>query len=65
MAASAGLCDACVHQRVIANTRGSTFSMCGRSRTQPEYPRYPPLPVRECAGFERRPEGSEAPEGPR
>jgi hypothetical protein len=49
----AGLCDRCAHQRLVPNTRGSVFSLCERSRTEPEsYPRYPPLPVRECAGFE-------------
>jgi hypothetical protein len=50
---SAGLCEDCAHQRLVRNTRGSTFSLCERSRTEPEsFPRYPPLPVRECAGFE-------------
>ena len=39
--------------------------MCDRSRTDTAYPRYPRLPVLECAGHEPRPEGTEAPEGPR
>lgn len=51
----AGLCDSCAHQRVVRNTRGSTFSLCLRSRDDPAYPRYPRLPVRECPGFERSP----------
>jgi hypothetical protein len=52
---NAGLCDTCVHQRVVKNTRGSTFSLCQRSKTEPEtYPRYPRLPVTECAGHEPR-----------
>jgi hypothetical protein len=51
----AGLCDTCKHQRVISNTRGSTFSMCERSKTEPHlYPKYPRLPVERCAGYERR-----------
>ncbi|HEX8075389.1 MAG TPA: hypothetical protein VF545_10460 [Thermoleophilaceae bacterium] len=50
----AGLCDSCVHQRVIRNTRGSEFSLCERSRAEPEYPRYPRLPVTACAGHEPR-----------
>ena len=50
----AGLCDACEHQKVIHNTRGSTFSMCLRSKTQPEYPKYPPVPVVRCPGYVRR-----------
>ena len=49
---AAGLCDSCAHQRVIRNTRGSEFSLCERSRTEPEFPRYPRLPVLECRGYE-------------
>jgi hypothetical protein len=52
---NAGLCDACVHQRVVKNTRGSTFSLCQRSKTEPErFPRYPRLPVTRCDGYEPR-----------
>ena len=49
---NAGLCDTCAHQKLIHNTRGSTFSMCLRHRTEPErFAKYPPLPVRECSGY--------------
>jgi hypothetical protein len=51
----AGLCDSCAHQRVVRNTRGSTFSLCERSREDTAYPRYPRLPVLECPGYERKP----------
>jgi hypothetical protein len=51
---NAGLCDSCRHQRVIRNTRGSSFSLCERSRTEPRYPRYPRLPVVACEGYEQR-----------
>jgi hypothetical protein len=51
-ATNAGLCDRCCHQQLVHNTRGSTFSLCRRSRTDPAYPRYPRLPVRECPGYE-------------
>ena len=51
----AGLCDSCRHQRLVPNTRGSTFSLCERSKTDPAYPRYPRLPVVECPGYEPRP----------
>ena len=50
----AGLCDRCRHQRIVRNTRGSHFSLCERSRVDPAFPRYPRLPVRQCAGFEPR-----------
>ncbi len=47
-----GLCDACLHQRLVPNTRGSVFSLCERSRQDPAYPRYPRIPVLSCPGFE-------------
>jgi hypothetical protein len=53
---TAGLCDTCTHQRIIRNTRGSSFSLCERSRTQPDYPRYPRLPIIACPGYEPRDE---------
>jgi hypothetical protein len=53
---NAGLCDSCRHQRLVRNTRGSVFSLCDRSRTDPDYPRYPRLPVVSCAGYDRRTE---------
>lgn len=48
----AGLCNACVHQQLVPNRRGSVFSLCRRSKTDPAFPRYPRIPVRECGGFE-------------
>jgi hypothetical protein len=51
---SAGLCDSCLHQQLVHNTRGSTFSLCRRSREDPAFPRYPRLPVLACPGYERR-----------
>jgi hypothetical protein len=51
----AGLCDGCVHQKLVHTTRGSTFSMCLRNRTEPDrFRKYPPLPVRACPGYEPR-----------
>ena len=50
----AGLCATCQHQQIVRNTRGSSFSLCRRSKTEPEYPRYPRLPVVECRGWEAR-----------
>jgi hypothetical protein len=54
---AAGLCDTCAHQRVVANSRGSGFSLCERSREDPAYPRYPRLPVTTCSGWERGGQG--------
>ena len=50
----AGLCDRCLHQQVVRNTRGSRFSLCRRSKSDPDYARYPPVPVLRCRGFEAR-----------
>jgi hypothetical protein len=51
----AGLCDTCAHQRIVRTTRGSVFSLCRRSKDEPErFPRYPRLPVTRCPGWERR-----------
>ena len=50
----AGLCDSCVHQQLVHTTRGSTFSLCARSKNEPEYPKYPRLPVLRCPGHEPR-----------
>jgi hypothetical protein len=49
----AGLCNVCRHQQVVRNTRGSVFSLCRRSKTEPErFPRYPRVPVVRCEGWE-------------
>jgi hypothetical protein len=49
-----GLCDSCIHQKLIRNTRGSVFSLCLRSRSDPAYRRYPRVPVLSCPGCEPR-----------
>ncbi|MGI8728697.1 MAG: hypothetical protein ACR2LK_01625 [Solirubrobacteraceae bacterium] len=54
MTPSAGLCESCRHQRVVSNTRGSSFSLCQRSREDERYPKYPRVPVLRCPGFEER-----------
>jgi len=52
-----GMCASCLHRREVRNTRGSSFSLCLRSRDDPSYPRYPRLPVLSCRGYERRSDG--------
>jgi hypothetical protein len=47
-----GLCATCAFSRVIQNRRGSRFWLCVRSETDPSYPKYPPLPVVACRGFQ-------------
>jgi hypothetical protein len=49
----AGLCADCRFMRRIKSDRGSTFYFCERSENDPRFPKYPRLPVLQCAGFER------------
>ena len=51
----AGLCTSCAHAQVVTSSRGSVFYLCRLSFTDPRFPRYPPLPVVECSGFEAEP----------
>lgn len=53
-----GLCDSCAHQQLVPNTRGSVFSLCLRSRSDPRFPRYPRTPVGACQGYEAIGSGS-------
>ncbi len=48
----AGLCGRCKHHRVVGNRKGSRFYLCERAKEDPEYARYPSLPVLECRGYE-------------
>jgi hypothetical protein len=47
-----GLCCRCVFAKKITSDRGSNFYLCRRSENDPRYPKYPPLPVLACPGFE-------------
>jgi hypothetical protein len=51
-AARAGLCATCRHTAVIVSDRGSRFYRCERSKIDPRFPRYPPLPVVSCIGYD-------------
>jgi hypothetical protein len=49
-----GLCDRCVHQRLVRSGRGSVFTLCRLAATDPRFPKYPRVPVLECDGYEER-----------
>jgi len=49
-----GLCSDCSFARQVRSDQGSTFLLCGRSKTDPRFPKYPRLPVLACDGYERR-----------
>ena len=38
--------------RQIESARGSTFYQCERWVSNPNFPKYPRLPVIECSGYE-------------
>ena len=50
-AAPAGLCVDCRHLRLLRSGR-SRFVRCMLAESDAAYPRYPVLPVLECAGHE-------------
>jgi hypothetical protein len=49
-----GLCADCAHARRIESRKGSVFYMCERWATEATYPKYPRLPVIQCAGYEKK-----------
>jgi hypothetical protein len=55
-----GLCDACAHQQRIGTTRGSTFSMCRIGLKDPDWPKYPRMPVLRCPRYSARGEAEPA-----
>jgi hypothetical protein len=57
----AGLCATCRHARAVASPRAS-YLRCGRSDLDPDYPRYPRLPVLHCVGYEAERERGDRPE---
>jgi hypothetical protein len=55
----AGLCTDCRHTQRIESARGSIFYLCKRSAADPEFPKYPRLPVVQCRGYEPEVEGNQ------
>lgn len=56
-----GLCATCVHARRVPHPRGGeAYWMCALSEVDPEFPRYPRLPVLACRGY--KPQSSQKPE---
>jgi len=52
LAAPPGLCATCRHLQLVGS-RQSVYVRCGLSDVDDRFPRYPPLPVHACAGWER------------
>jgi len=47
-----GLCADCRFMRRIESDRRSIFYLCERSATNASFPKYPRLPVLQCAGYD-------------
>jgi hypothetical protein len=47
----AGLCADCMHARRIESNRGSSFLLCELSKSDPQFVKYPRLPVLSCSGY--------------
>ena len=47
-----GLCFTCKYGQRVTSSRASAFWLCERSTFDPTYPKYPRLPVMQCAGYE-------------
>lgn len=60
---AAGLCGTCEHVQVVTSGKGSRFYLCLRSRTDPRFPRYPPIPVLACIGYTPPKQATEGHEG--
>ena len=45
-----GLCATCRHARGVRSDRGAPFLLCDLSFEDRRFPKYPRLPVLECAG---------------
>jgi len=50
-----GICADCIHARQITSDRASTFLQCQLSFTDPQFAKYPRLPVLSCSGCEKQP----------
>lgn len=54
LGADPGLCGTCRHPKLNQTRRGTVYLRCTRAEWDTSLPRYPPLPVTQCAGFEPR-----------
>jgi hypothetical protein len=51
MVLDAGLCETCLHMRLVRSAKGSVFRQCQLSFEDARFPKYPRLPVLECSGW--------------
>jgi hypothetical protein len=49
-----GLCADCRYAQRIESSKGSVFTLCTLSKSNPRFPKYPRLPVLACKGYRRQ-----------
>jgi len=47
-----GLCATCQYMEATETRRGGIFYRCLRAQTDASFRKYPPLPVRQCRGYQ-------------
>jgi hypothetical protein len=52
---SVGLCSNCQNVKVIHSGRGPIYYLCQLAATNPQFPKYPRLPVLKCSGYQATP----------
>jgi len=53
LGAEPGLCASCRHAKLNETRRDTAYLRCARAAWDDSLPRYPRLPVLECAGFQQ------------
>jgi hypothetical protein len=48
----AGLCEHCAFHSIVVSSRKELFHLCGKSKSDGAFPKYPRIPVVHCLGFE-------------
>ena len=48
----AGICGECIHAKIVTSSKGGIFYYCLLSERNPEFVKYPRLPVYQCPGFQ-------------
>ena len=49
-----GLCLHCRYATIVRSAHNAAYYLCERSKTDPDFAKYPRLPVLSCSGFEPR-----------
>lgn len=45
------ICSRCVERKIVRSGKGSVFLLCQVGVSNPNWPKYPPQPVRRCPKF--------------